>query len=418
MYILLVESSRTVAFMVMAELAKTIEAEVHWASSTEQALLFIEKNGIGYYKFAISGLNLSDSNKGDIINVITEYQIPTVIFSASFDLLVRQKLLSIPGVVDYVVKESPAAFRYLANLIYRLAHNKGLKALVVEEDRSTRLYITELLRQYEFKVLETDSGEEAVDIIEQHEDLKLVVTDYKMQPMDGFELIKKIRERHSKEELAIIGLSESNEQALSARFIKTGANDFLIKPFHPEEFFCRVTQNIELIEKTQKLLDGAMKDFLTGVFNRRYFLDQGAENLERLHYEGKDAWVSILDIDHFKSINDNYGHDVGDEVLKSLSAQLKNSLRANDILARLGGEEFGLIIEAVDRPQIEKLLERIRKRIESKPYESLKERRNVTASFGCVKLQSGEELGEALKRADKMLYQAKESGRNKVVIGE
>ncbi|SCA56330.1 Response receiver-modulated diguanylate cyclase [Candidatus Terasakiella magnetica] len=418
MNILLVESSRTVAFMVMAELSKTVDAEINWAQTTEQALMFIEENGIGFYKFAISGLTLSDSIKGDIIEKVTEYQIPTIIFTASFDLMVREKLLKIPGVVDYVVKESPSAFRYLSNLVYRLTENKKLKALVVEEVRSVRLYITELLRQYEFSVLEASSGEEALKTIEENEDIHLVVTDYAMSPMDGFELTKRIRNTHSKEEIAIIGLSESNEQALSARFIKTGANDFLIKPFQPEEFFCRVTQNIELIEKTQKLVDGAMKDFLTGVYNRRYFLDQGTENLERMAYEGKNVWVSILDIDHFKSVNDMFGHDVGDEVLQSVSKQLQESTRQSDVLARLGGEEFGIIFEDIELKNLERLLERIRARIEMRPYKSLKERRNITASFGCVKLRKGENLGDGLKRADQLLYQAKETGRNKVIIGE
>ena len=140
---------------------------------------------------------------------------------------------------------------------------------------------------------------------------------------------------------------------MSARFIKVGANDFITKPFQPEEFYCRVTQNIDLIEKTQALVDAATKDFLTGLYNRRFFFEKGVGKLERARRERKSVALAMLDIDHFKSVNDTYGHDVGDEVLQVVSKTLQDSARADDLVARLGGEEFCVLMEDINRAELD-----------------------------------------------------------------
>jgi diguanylate cyclase (GGDEF)-like protein len=320
-----------------------------------------------------------------------------------------------PGVVDYVLKESHATLRYLGNMVNRLHANKDIKTLVVDDSKAIRMHVCELLRQYQFKVLEAGDGEQALDILSRNRDIKLVVTDYNMPKMDGFELTKKIRETYEKEELAIIGLSGVETETLSARFIKMGANDFVAKPFQPEEFFCRVTQNVDLIEKTQALVDAATKDFLTGLYNRRYFFEKGLGKISRARRQGKPVALAMLDIDHFKSVNDTFGHDVGDEVLQVVSRLLVENARPDDLVARLGGEEFCILLEDITQPELGELFEDMREAIERKEFASLQERKHVTSSFGVV-LAGNEDLDSLVKRADELLYDAKQTGRNKVTI--
>lgn len=413
MRLLLVENSKTMASMILNELMRFEGIEVDWADKMQDALAFIEKNGAENYSLAISCLNLEDAPDGEMIPAITEYQIPIIIFTAKFDDITRDELVQMPGVVDYVVKESQSTLRYLSNMVHRLIANRKIKALVVDDSRTMRMHTSGLLRQYQFQVLEAMDGQEALKILEKNRDVKLVVTDYNMPNMDGFELTKAIRETYAKEELVVIGLSGLDVGSLSARFIKVGANDFITKPFLPEEFFCRITQNIDLIEKTKALVDMATKDFLTGLYNRRFFFEKGVGKLNKLYRDRKPCALAMLDIDHFKSVNDTFGHDVGDEVLKVVSHLLVEYARPDDLVARLGGEEFCILLGDISRSELEVLFERMRAAIEDRHFDSLEDRKFVTTSFGVV-IAEGEDLDSLVKAADELLYEAKQTGRNKV----
>lgn len=416
MRLLLVETSKTVTSLIMQEMNRLDDVTVDWVDCKEKTLCILEEVGPHNYDLAISCLSVSDAMDGEVVEIITEYQIPTIIFTARWDENLRNRLLQMPGVVDYVIKESHAALRYLGNMVHRLYANKSIKALVVDDSKVIRMQVGEMLRQYQFKVLEAADGEEALDILSQNRDVKLVVTDYNMAPMDGFELTKKIRNTYEKDQLAIIGLSGTDKNALSARFIKIGANDFITKPFQPEEFFCRVTQNMDLIEKNQALVDLATKDFLTGLHNRRYFFESGIGKLEKARKQKEPVALAMLDIDHFKSVNDTYGHDVGDEVLKVVAQLLKDNAREHDLVARMGGEEFCILLEDIQQPELGELFEDMREAIEKREFASLQERKYVTSSFGVVMDHGHEDLDSLVKRADELLYDAKQTGRNKVTI--
>jgi PleD family two-component response regulator len=122
-------------------------------------------------------------------------------------------------------------------------------------------------------VLEAENGEEALNIIDEHKDIRLVITDFNMPKMDGFELTKKLRQLYTKQDMAIIGMSTYGNNLLSARFLKIGGSDFLNKPFLEEEFFCRINQNMDLLEYIKNLRFVATRDFLTGLYNRRHFFE-------------------------------------------------------------------------------------------------------------------------------------------------
>jgi len=415
MRLLFVENSRTVTAFVLAELEKLVDIEVDYARRMDEASELIRLHGPESYDLAVSGNELEDAPGGEAIRLITEFQIPTIVFTATYDDKIRDQTMQIAGVIDYVVKESKATIQYLCSMIHRLIENRNYKAMVVDDSRTTRLHVGELLRKYNFQVLLAEDGEEALAILNDNRDIKLIVTDYQMEPIDGIELVKQVRETYDKNELAIIGLSGSNTDTLSARFIKSGANDFLSKSFLPEEFFCRITQNIDLIEKTKALADAATKDYLTGLYNRRYFFEHGAGKLEKARHAKAPAVLAMLDIDHFKSVNDTYGHDVGDEVLRVVSQVLIDCMRPNDLVARLGGEEFCVLLDDITRSEAEEMFENMRAAIEARHFDSLQERRFVTSSFGVI-FANDETLDELVASADELLYEAKEGGRNKVTF--
>ncbi|MDF5058909.1 diguanylate cyclase, partial [Vibrio parahaemolyticus] len=167
---------------------------------------------------------------------------------------------------------------------------------------------------------------------EQNPDITLVLTDHDMPVKDGITMVRELRRKWDKNQLAILGLSGSNSKTMTARFLKAGANDFLYKPFNQEEFFCRIHQLLDIKDATSELFKMANQDALTGLWNRRFLFEQP-------HVENAQRNIAMLDIDFFKQVNDTYGHEGGDAVLVMIANILKIYF-PNDIVARLGGEEF------------------------------------------------------------------------------
>lgn len=191
-----------------------------------------------------------------------------------------------------------------------------------------------------------------------------MVTDYNMGQMDGFELTTKVRLDYSPEQLVIIGVSMESGGELSAKFIKNGANDFLRKPFSNEEFHCRVMQNLELLETIEKLHLAATTDELTGLYNRRHFFDEGNKRLTQCRNNEQHVSVALMDLDHFKQINDSYGHQGGDQVLRQV-AELCREHFSDCICARVGGEEFAIIFPERDLSESIQYLDQFRQQLET-----------------------------------------------------
>ncbi len=243
-----------------------------------------------------------------------------------------------------------------------------------------------------------------------------MITDYTMPGMDGFELTKRIRKNYSKEGMAVIGISAYGNPLVSAKFIKHGANDFLNKPVIAEEFYSRVNQNLEMLELVERIRDSANRDYLTKLFNRRYFFDLGRSlhaNAKRHH---APLSVAMVDIDFFKKINDTHGHDAGDKALVHMAEILTSRFRDSDIVARFGGEEFCILAPEMKSDKILEVFEGLRKAIEASPALCDGISIPFTVSIGlCARMEDS--LEKMINQADSMLYKAKHSGRNKVMMG-
>lgn len=174
---------------------------------------------------------------------------------------------------------------------------------------------------------------------------------------------------------------------------------------------------VENVRVTERLLTLSMTDPLTGILNRRYFLSQSAAELSRVRRYGFPLSVLMLDIDHFKSVNDTYGHSVGDQVIRTIAATCRSTLRLPDILARYGGEEFVITMPQTAEPEASRVAERLRQMLEEAVIEHKEGKLSVTVSIGMAQwISSDGSIEDTIDRADKALYEAKRSGRNKVCI--
>ena len=362
---------------------------------------------------ALLDLNLPDAPEGEIVDLVTSKDIPSIVLTATFDEHVRERILR-KNVVDYLIKEGFRSLRHINYLIRRLYLNQSLTILVADDTKSYRNYFKSLLHIHQFEVLEAENGKIALEVLKANPDIKLVITDYNMPEMDGFELVSRIRDSHEKSEIAIIGISAQGSGLLSAKFLKSGANDFLTKPFEKEEFYARVTQNIEMLEYISELKDSAIRDPLTKLYNRRYFFETGEKTFAELKKSEQNPVIAMVDIDFFKSVNDNYGHHAGDVVLKNISAMLMNTFKKPHIVARFGGEEFCILVCGVDAGDVTAFCEDLRRAVEKNEVRYENDSINVTISVG-VCIMPHKSMEQMINRADELLYMAKNDGRNRVV---
>ncbi len=403
--ILLVEDSPIFGTLVKSNLEKRLSESIYWAQSFAAAKKIIDERAEDI-DVALLDLSLPDCDMGEVVDYAISHEISSIVFTSRFDIQMHKTIWG-KGVVDYVLKDGPDSLNYLAQQIQRLRRNHKYKILVVDDSPMLRKLICRLLTIHRFPTVTANNGVEALQVLEQHPDINLILTDYNMPEMDGFELTRTLRRHNSQENLAIIGLSAQGDRHVSAKFIKHGANDFIAKPFYAEEFYCRVNLNIDNMERVAIIRDSSHRDYLTGLHNRRYFFSRMA----RIFPKAKQLCVAMVDIDFFKAVNDNYGHDVGDTTLCVVADLLRRHLPEDALIARFGGEEFCLgLCDRTDMAVFD-LLEQLRLQVENTTISAGDNTFNITISIGvcCKKMAT---IDEMIATADELLYNAKQQGRN------
>lgn len=407
--VLLIEDSPT-SMKMLQHLIEKVGLVPIAAESLTEAQHHFRNSSPEEYLCAVVDYNLPDAPDGEAIDFSIKAFVPTVVITGRLDERTREKVLS-KNVVDYIPKENAQVYDYLGRLLLRLEKNKSIGVLVVDDSRLTRMMQMSLLRRHNFTTYEASDGEEGLNVLRQHNDIKLVITDENMPNMSGIEMVAEIRNTFSKEDVAIIGVSGKGSSALSARFIKSGANDYIAKPYCHEEFFCRVIQNVEHIENISLIRQAANIDHLTGIPNRRHFFTRVNASLR---IAPKQVGVAILDIDHFKGINDNHGHQAGDLVLKHVAKSLQSHFEGFH-LCRFGGEEFCVFFTGVAIDTMSEKLEKFRMMLENNALTVEGKTLSCTVSVGISDQFSGD-INDTIRDADAHLYKAKESGRNQVIF--
>jgi diguanylate cyclase (GGDEF)-like protein len=413
--VLVMENSRAFTGMLREAIETRLEIPVTVAASLAEAQRAIEQDGPWF--LALTGLTVADGDADTIVSFFAEHSIPTVVVSGFYDEKLRQRILG-QHVIDYVLKSTPDSIDYLVWLVRRLERNRRIAGLVVDDSPSARAYAAGLLQLYGYRVLEAEDGHQGLKVLEANPDIRMVIVDQEMPGMEGTEFIRRLRGSRARDRVAVIGLSGNSDASLIPRFLKSGANDFLRKPFSREEFFCRVSQNIDQLELIGTLQDLATRDYLTGLPNRRFFIEQGLRLLPRLQAERRPVAAAMLDIDHFKRINDTWGHEVGDIALQAVADAVQKHARENDIIGRFGGEEFVLLSPDLDIAQAGAHFEGLRQRICDLQIPVAREILRLTVSVGvCVSTDAaprGDLLHSMLAEADRRMYLAKAEGRNRV----
>ncbi len=408
--ILLLENSRAYTSMLREAIEQRVQLPISVATTLAEARELLSRESDWF--LALTGLVLADGDRDQVIDFFVEHRLPTIVVSGVYDEELRQRALQ-QQIIDYVLKSTPDSIDYLVWLVQRLERNRRISALVVDDSLSARSYIASLLALQGYQVSHVADGQSALRMVEADPGIRLAIVDQEMPGMDGIELTRRLRQLRARDRMAVIGVSGSSDASLIPRFLKNGANDFLHKPFSREEFFCRVSQNIDQLELIGTLQDLATRDFLTGLPNRRSFLEQSERHVADT--TTGETTVAMIDIDHFKHINDNFGHEAGDRALRAMADILHAHTRAQDHCGRFGGEEFCMLIHGLDGAACQAHLESLRQAVEALELDIDGRPLRMTISIGASRRSPQfDTLHKLLGEADRRLYLAKAGGRNQV----
>jgi len=361
----------------------------------------LKKIDLKKYDLFLCDYILPDSTNGEYIEYILKISSDVIVIT-NFE----KEFLKSPykdKIIDYVIKDDYFTIEYIVKFVKRLFKNKHINVLVVDDSAAMLKYYKSLLEKIKFNVFTAKNGLEALNIINEN-NIDLVVSDLNMPIMDGEKLLINIREKFKVNELPVVIISSDGEKEKFIKTLKLGATDFLKKPFLREEFIIRINNIMEIYDNMKTIKKQTLTDPLTEAYNR-LFLEEKLESMFGV-YENKS--VAMLDIDHFKKINDTYGHQMGDLILKDFVKTIKNSIRKTDITVRYGGEEFLIFMPNTSKEEAKIVTYKIKKNIS--PVE------NISYTFSAGIADEGETLAEMIQIADERLYKAKKEGRNRIII--
>ena len=293
------------------------------------------------------------------------------------------------------------------------------RILVIDDDPFSARLVDSVLRSAGFVSSFCCEPDKAFDAILQ-ESPDLIILDVVMPEMDGFDLCRRVRAHPGLQLTPIIFVTRKGDVEQRVRGLQVGGNDYVAKPFEPQELVARVRSHLQRLSELREM---AIRDGLTRCYNNKYFKQRLEQEIVRARRNGTDLTLGMLDIDHFKKVNDSYGHPAGDAVLAHLASILTASVRSTDVVARYGGEEFGFLLVEAAVPEASIITNRMRERIEQHGFElpvvhgeALSVR--ATVSIGIAPFRTGDSLAALLQRADAALYRAKASGRNQVRVAD
>lgn len=356
-----------------------------------------------------------DDKTDDIIKELSDRDKFVILVTPHDNKEIREKILFY-HVSDYVVTNSPASVKFVAKIIERLQSNAQKTILTVDDSKLILTQMAILLNSQNIHYEQCFNGQEAWEYLQNTNSKKidLVITDYEMPRMNGYELVKNIRTQYSLEELPVLVVSGSKDTFMISRFLKVGANDYINKPFINEEFMGRITNALLIVDMFEKIKSMAMTDHLTGIHNRVYFYEAGVKILQNAQRADQESAIAMIDIDNFKSVNDTYGHEAGDQALIHVAHTMKKALRRSDVLVRFGGEEFVILLPNCPHTQAMKVMQKVCDFVAKLPCKiSRNLTLTLTVSIGVTSKKA--DIDQMLETADKYMYEAKKNGKNRVV---
>ncbi|ADG92819.1 response regulator receiver modulated diguanylate cyclase [Arcobacter nitrofigilis DSM 7299] len=288
-----------------------------------------------------------------------------------------------------------------------------METILVVDDTNINIKILVELLGDKYDIIVAIGGESAINIASS-EQPDLILLDIMMPVMDGFEVCRRLKQNPKTNDIPIIFLTAKTDEDSIERAYEMGGSDYILKPFKPKELMARVKTHLKIQNLIKNLEYLSSYDTMTGILNRRKFFELAQNKFEK---EKENLFAIMIDIDKFKGINDKFGHHVGDIVIKTITTCIEDILPKNSIFGRIGGEEFAIICNFENETNLFNYFEKIRNLIKEQSLNIENNTIKFTISIGIAQYNNTFlTIDDLLKRADKMLYKAKETGRDKTIL--
>ncbi len=300
-----------------------------------------------------------------------------------------------------------------------------MKVLVADDDQITRKVVRALLNKWGYEAVEAEDGDQAWQILQQDDAPRLILADWIMPGIDGPELCRRLRIKSDSSYHYIILLTSRDSKEDIVGGLNAGADDYITKPFMTQELEVRLRIGVRILELQQSLQESlelqryqARHDPLTGILNHGEILRILEQEIERSRRQNSDLAVIMGDLDHFKKVNDTYGHVAGDAVLVEVAQRIRNNIRLYDTVGRYGGEEFLLVLPGCSAEEGWQIGRRILNNIEQPAIKFQENNIAITISLGlaCFKAGGPTNASGLVQAADNALYRAKQNGRNRMEV--
>lgn len=413
MNILIVDDSKTILNRLKFSIEGELDLDVYTAASMKECADLILKHK-GKFDLALLDYNLPDAQNGEIVTFIKKFNIPSILLTGT-ELDKENPIFKNENLIDYIIKNGGYAIDYTVSIVRRFMRNKDIDILIIDDSKTFAFKMEILCKKYNLNTLVAHSGEEALEIIDKRANLKIILIDYMMPGMNGLECTMQIRKNHKKDDIAIVALSGTSDKDIVAKFLKYGANDFLYKDFSNEEFLARVNNNLEVMELFSTTQDKAKKDELTGLFNKKYFLNIGSAVYSRAKQNHDLLAAIVIEIDDFNIINDSHGHDVGDEAVKVVASILDKHINKDSIISRFGRDQFCILLKNRPYGEIVQIFDEIKDIVSKQKIKCNIGDINIKVSVG-ANIDLGENLDDMIYIADETLCSLRFKGLDKVLI--
>ncbi|EFU72014.1 response regulator/GGDEF domain protein [Campylobacter upsaliensis JV21] len=407
--ILLIDDNKMLSKLLAKKIQNTLNYEVDIAHTMTEAIAMLNNE----YFLSFVDLCLPDAMNGEIVDVVAD-KIPTIVLTASNDTNKREEFMH-KNILDYIFKESDTCVDQILDAISTLSYYAKTKVILAIAKLPERNEIKKFLSQRLFKVLAAAHGEEALLYLEDNDDTKLIIADAKMPVVSGEELLAEIRTKYNDDDLGVILLGEKDDVA-EARVLKNGANDYLIKPLLKELFNCRLDRVLNYMQDKKFIKTYNNLDHTSGLKDHYTFRSEVEDYLNDIAGGEQEFAFAFLDIDELKSINDEYGFEIGDSIIKICADEMIAETKGRDILGRYSAEKFGILLKNISQERALKILSRIRVNIKNAGILINLDELFFTASLGVVFANSGAKLDDLVEKATKALSAAKNNGKDRIEV--